>query len=60
MLVTYNIVCSRGYSPEVAAAVRSFLTVAADHGQAGLDTIGYVALPESIKTRLVAAARAIQ
>ncbi|BBZ00068.1 phosphate ABC transporter substrate-binding protein PstS [Mycolicibacterium fallax] len=60
MLVTYNIVCSRGYSPELAAAVRSFLTVAADHGQAGLDTIGYVALPESIKTRLVAAARAIQ
>ncbi len=60
VLVTYEIVCSRGYGPDTSAAVRSFLTVAANNGQGGLSTAGYVALPDRFKQRLVAAVDAIQ
>ena len=35
VLATYEIVCSKGYDAETAAAVKSFLTVAANQGQAG-------------------------
>ena len=35
VLATYEIVCSKGYDAETAAAVKSFLTVAANEGQAG-------------------------
>ena len=36
MLATYEIVCSKGYDADTAAAVKSFLTVAANEGQANL------------------------
>ena len=32
MLATYEIVCSKGYDADTAAAVKSFLTVSADRG----------------------------
>ncbi|MGH3560301.1 MAG: phosphate ABC transporter substrate-binding protein PstS, partial [Mycobacterium sp.] len=60
VLVTYEIVCSKGYGPDTSAAIRSFLTVAANNGQDGLSAAGYVALPDRFKQRLVAAIDAIQ
>lgn len=60
VLVSYEIVCSKGYRPDVAAAVKSFLTVAATDGQDELSTAGYVALPQGLKQRLIAAIAAIQ
>jgi phosphate transport system substrate-binding protein len=52
VLVTYEIVCSQGYDPETAAAVKSFLTVASNEGQVGLEDYGYVPLPEAFKEKL--------
>ncbi|RWA22753.1 phosphate ABC transporter substrate-binding protein PstS [Mycolicibacterium brumae] len=60
VLVTYNIVCSKGYPADVAEAAKSFLTVSANQGQDGLNDIGYVALPDAVKERLLTAAAAIQ
>jgi phosphate transport system substrate-binding protein len=57
--VTYEIVCSQGYGPGTSAAVRSFLTVAADNGQDGLWAAGYVPLPDRFKQRLITAIGAI-
>jgi phosphate transport system substrate-binding protein len=59
VLATYNIVCSKGYDPDTAAAVRSFMTVAANEGQSGLSDAGYVPLPDKFKARLIAAVDAI-
>ncbi|BBZ31716.1 phosphate-binding protein [Mycolicibacterium confluentis] len=59
VLATYNIVCSKGYDPDTAAAVRSFMTVAANQGQSGLSAAGYVPLPDKFKERLTAAIDAI-
>ncbi|WP_395309941.1 phosphate ABC transporter substrate-binding protein PstS [Mycobacterium sp. AMU20-3851] len=59
VLATYNIVCSDGYDAETAAAVRSFLTVAANDGQGGLSAAGYVPLPEKFKERLLTSIEAI-
>ncbi|MBI3226663.1 MAG: phosphate ABC transporter substrate-binding protein PstS [Mycolicibacterium cosmeticum] len=59
MLATYEIVCSKGYDADTAAAVKSFLTVAANQGQASLSQAGYVALPDAFKTRLLASVSAI-
>ncbi len=58
--VTYEIVCSKGYRPDVAAAVKSLMTVAAGSGQDGLPGAGYVSLPDKFKQRLVAAIAAIR
>ena len=60
VLATYEIVCSKGYDADTAAAVKSFLTVAANDGQAGLPAAGYVPLPDSFKQRLLTAVAAIQ
>ncbi|MCB0932143.1 MAG: phosphate ABC transporter substrate-binding protein PstS [Mycobacterium sp.] len=60
VLATYEIVCSKGYDPETAAAVKSFLSVSAEDGQTGLPAAGYVPLPESFKHRLLTAVAAIQ
>lgn len=60
VLTTYQIVCSQGYPPEVAAAIRSFLTAAVDHAQDDLPAAGYVPLPDRLKTRLVASIEAIR
>jgi phosphate transport system substrate-binding protein len=59
MLATYEIVCSKGYDADTAAAVKSFLTVSANQGQANLSKIGYVALPASFKERLLKSVAAI-
>ena len=60
VLATYSIVCSKGYPADTAAAVKSFLTVAANNGQDGLAAAGYVPLPDAFKQRLLASVSAIQ
>ena len=60
VLATYEIVCSKGYDADTAGAVKSFLTVAANDGQAGLSAAGYIALPDAFKQRLLTAVNAIQ
>ncbi|MGI9125070.1 MAG: phosphate ABC transporter substrate-binding protein PstS [Mycobacterium sp.] len=60
VLATYEIVCSKGYDAETAAAVKSFLTVAANDGQSGLSAAGYIPLPDAFKQRLLTAVGAIQ
>ncbi|GFG54260.1 phosphate ABC transporter substrate-binding protein PstS [Mycolicibacterium agri] len=59
VLATYEIVCSKGYDPDTAAAVKSFLTVAANEGQANLSAAGYVPLPDAFKQRLERSIEAI-
>ena len=60
VLATYEIVCSKGYDRDTAAAVKSFLTVAANNAQTGLTSAGYVPLPDKVKERLVTAINAMQ
>ncbi|MDT5256361.1 MAG: phosphate transport system substrate-binding protein, partial [Mycobacterium sp.] len=60
VLATYEVVCSKGYDPGTAAAVKSFLTVAANNGQTGLMSAGYVPLPDKVKERLLTAINAMQ
>lgn len=60
VLASYEIVCSKGYDAETAGAVKSFLNLAATHGQTGLAAAGYVPLPDTVKERLVTAINAIQ
>jgi phosphate transport system substrate-binding protein len=60
VLATYEIVCSKGYDPDTSTAIRSFLTVAANNGQTGLTSAGYVPLPDKVKERLVTAINAIR
>ncbi|MGV0812337.1 phosphate ABC transporter substrate-binding protein PstS [Mycolicibacterium boenickei] len=59
VLATYNIVCSKGYDADTAAAVKSFMTVAINEGQANLSAAGYVPLPDAFKERLVTSINAI-
>ena len=59
VLATYEIVCSKGYDADTAAAVKSFLTVAANEGQANLSAAGYVPLPDAFKERLLTSIDAI-
>jgi len=59
MLATYEIVCSKGYDADTAGAVKSFLTVSANQGQAGLSAAGYVPLPDAFKERLLKSVDAI-
>ena len=60
VLATYEIVCSKGYDPNTSQAIKSFITVAANSGQAGLSAAGYVPLPDKVKERLVTAINALQ
>jgi phosphate transport system substrate-binding protein len=59
MLATYEIVCSKGYDADTSAAVKSFLTVSANDGQAGLSAAGYIPLPDKFKERLLTSVQAI-
>ncbi len=59
MLATYEIVCSKGYDADTAAAVKSFLTVSANQGQATLSQAGFVPLPDAFKERLLKSVDAI-
>ncbi|MBY0442785.1 MAG: phosphate ABC transporter substrate-binding protein PstS [Mycobacteriaceae bacterium] len=60
VLATYEIVCSKSYDSSTAAAVKSFLTVAAHNRQEELTQAGYLALPDRFKRRLIAAINAVQ
>jgi phosphate transport system substrate-binding protein len=60
VMPTYEIVCSAGYDPDTAAAIKSFLSVAASNGQTALSPAGYVPLPDKVKGRLVSAINAIR
>ncbi|MDT5334310.1 MAG: phosphate transport system substrate-binding protein [Mycobacterium sp.] len=59
MLATYEIVCSKGYDADTAAAVKSFLIISANQGQANLSAAGYVPLPAAFKERLLKSVDAI-
>ncbi|KEI44659.1 phosphate ABC transporter substrate-binding protein PstS [Saccharopolyspora rectivirgula] len=59
VLNTYEIVCSKGYDPETAKAVKAFLKVAANAHPQQLEQSGYVPLPENFKKRVLAAVEAI-
>lgn len=59
VLATYEIVCGAGYDQPTADAVSTFLEVAAGPGQEGLAELGYVPLPDDIKTKLTGAIDAI-
>ena len=60
VLATYEIVCSKGYDSQTSQAIKSFLTTAADSGQSGLSSDGYVPLPDKVKGRLITAINAMQ
>ncbi|WP_373292450.1 phosphate ABC transporter substrate-binding protein PstS [Actinokineospora fastidiosa] len=60
VLVTYEIVCSTGYSPGTVTAVKAFLNTAATAGQAGMTESGYVPLPDKFQSRLLDAIAAIR
>lgn len=60
VLASYEVVCSRGYDGDTSAAVKSFLSVAANEGQSALQSAGYVPLPDNVKQRLVTAIDAMQ
>jgi phosphate transport system substrate-binding protein len=53
VLVTYELVCSKGYDADTAKAVKAFLTVAAGSGQDNLSKVGYVPLPQELRTKLL-------
>jgi phosphate transport system substrate-binding protein len=59
ILATYEIVCSKGYDPDTAKAVKAFLQVAATNGQANLSDAGYAPLPKSFQDKLLTAITAI-
>lgn len=60
ILATYEIVCSKGYDLQTAQAIKSFLSLAANTGQTGLSSDGYVPLPDKVKERLITAINAMQ
>jgi phosphate transport system substrate-binding protein len=59
ILATYELVCSQGYAPDVAQALKAFLTVAATDGQANLAGAGYAPLPEAFQKRILTAVDAM-
>ncbi|MHA6806063.1 phosphate ABC transporter substrate-binding protein PstS [Salinifilum ghardaiensis] len=52
-LTTYEIVCSKGYDPQTAKAVKAALTVGANSDPQQLRDAGYVALPEQFKKKVM-------
>jgi phosphate transport system substrate-binding protein len=59
VLATYEIVCSKGYDPDTAKAVKAFLTAAVTDGQQGLVDEGYIPLPSELQAKLLTAINAI-
>jgi phosphate transport system substrate-binding protein len=59
ILATYELVCSKGYTPDVAQAVKAFLTTAATSGQDKLPEAGYAPLPAPFQQKLLTAIQAI-
>ncbi len=60
LLAGYDIVCSKGYDTDTTGAIKSFLAVAAGHGQDALSPAGFVPLPDNVRQRLVSAIDAMQ
>ncbi|MDR7302217.1 phosphate ABC transporter substrate-binding protein PstS [Haloactinomyces albus] len=60
VLATYEIVCSKGYSPETAQGVKAALKVAANVNPETLEQAGFVALPPKFKREVLDAISAIQ
>jgi phosphate transport system substrate-binding protein len=60
VLVTYEIVCSKGSPADKVGALKGFLTyTASTAGQAELGKLGYAPLPEEVRAKVEAAATAI-
>ena len=59
LLTTYEIVCSKYSDAQVSQAVKAFLTVSATDGQQPLSAKGYVPIPQSLQTKVLAAVQAI-
>ncbi|XVX19739.1 phosphate ABC transporter substrate-binding protein PstS [Actinomycetota bacterium] len=60
LLVTYEIVCSKGKDAEKQKAIKAFLKhFASDDVQAGLEEIGYAPLPDGMKEKVNTAIDAI-
>jgi phosphate transport system substrate-binding protein len=59
VLATYEIVCSKYPSPDVAPAVRAFLQATLRPGQVDLDKNGYIPLPPDFQSRVSSAVDAI-
>jgi phosphate transport system substrate-binding protein len=59
VLATYELVCSKGYDPDVVTAIKAFLTVAANADPARLSSAGYAPLPAAFKDEVVTAIKAI-
>ncbi len=60
LLVTYEIVCSKGLDAEKTAIVKDFLGYfASESGQSSLEELGYAPLPSELLTKVQAAVTAI-
>jgi phosphate ABC transporter phosphate-binding protein len=57
--VSYYIVCSKGYDPPTALAVKAFLTAAASDGQGELDGSGGIPLSAGLRSRILRTVEAI-
>ncbi|WP_394275791.1 phosphate ABC transporter substrate-binding protein PstS [Luteococcus sp.] len=60
ILVTYEIVCSKGLAADKTALLKDYLTYAAsDEGQGQLEDAGYAPLPKSMQTKVQDSIKAI-
>ncbi|MBY4573547.1 phosphate ABC transporter substrate-binding protein PstS [Gordonia paraffinivorans] len=60
LLTPYSIVCSAGYDDaETSTTLKDAFTAILDQGQAGLEELGYVPVPEGFKARLQASVDAL-
>ena len=59
VMVTYEIVCSKYPSPDVAEAVKGFLQAAIGPGQVRLDKNGYIPLSPDFQSKVLTAVNAI-
>ena len=60
LLVTYEIVCSKGSDATKQANIKSFLThFSSAEVQAGLEEIGYAPLPSQVQAKVATAIAAI-
>lgn len=60
LLVTYEVVCSKGLNGEKTKLLKDFLTYfSSDDTQASLEEIGYAPLPDDVRSKVVSAVKAI-
>jgi phosphate transport system substrate-binding protein len=59
VLVTYEVVCTKGLAASQSALVKSFLTYVAGAGQKSLVSLGYAPLPAELLTKVQAAVAAL-